>query len=389
MKRPATVPCAFFDGPRPADPAWTPPYCPWDPCPSGRGLRPFRWRRHGSFRTLAAPEPVRRFRCLACGRTFSAKTFSGVYFAKRPDILARLAEALANGAGLRQAARGLPCARSTAVRAADRLGRLAALASALILEGFPVAGPVAYDDFVSFALVQQLEVALGTSVDPETALLLGLSAAPRLKGARWTPRQRARIPALRAALPAGLPGRAFREHVDDLLRRTPPGAVLELRSDDDPLFRANLARPRYAGRVRHRVFPAPPRRRAGPAYNRALGPANALHQFLRHSDAGHRRETIAFDRRVASLVARAALFQFWRDFVQRRREALTDGPTPAMAAGLLARPLSWDDLLARRVFRRDLRVLPPLARRVLARDFPTPTARDAPRLFPRHWLERA
>ena len=393
MQPPAPTPCDFFDRPRPADPDWTPAHCPWDACPSRHGARRFRWRRHGVFRTLSAPAPVRRFLCLACGRSFSAQTFSGTYYSKRPDILAALANALANGAGLRQAARGLACARSTAVRAADRLGRLAALASVLILEGFPVADPVAYDDFVSFALVQQLEVGVGTSVDPATSLLLGISAAPRVKGARWTPRQRARLPALRADLPGGLPGRAFREHVDDLLRRTPPGAVLELRTDDEALYRANLSRPRYAGRVRHRIFPAPRRRRrddrAAADYNRALGPANSLHQLLRHSDAGHRRETIAFDRRVASLVARIALFQFWRDFVQRRREAQTDGPTPAMAAGLLRRPLSWDDLLARRVFRRDIRRLPAAAARVLARDFPTPTAHDAPRLFPKHWLARA
>ena len=378
---------AVFDGPPPGDPAWTPPHCPWDACPSRRGA-PFRWRRHGAFRRAAAPRLVRRYRCLACGRTFSDQTFSGAYFAKRPEILAPLANALVNGAALRQAARGLACARSTAVRAADRLGRLAALATARLLAGLAVAGPVAHDDFVTFALRRPLAVFLGTAVDPATDLVLALSAAPGIQGGRRTPAQRRRLPALRAALPRAARRRAFRALLEGLLDRLPPGARLELRTDDDRVYRDVVGRV-GAGRVDHRVHPAPRRGRADPAYNRALGPANALHRFLRHADAEHRRRPLAFARRVASSAGRAALFAFWRNFLQRRREGRNRGPTPAMLAGLADRPLSWDDLLGRRIFRREIARLPDVAARVLARAFPTPGAKDSPRLFPKHWLALA
>ncbi|MEN6525351.1 MAG: hypothetical protein ABFD65_02550 [Candidatus Polarisedimenticolia bacterium] len=60
-----------------------------------------------------------------------------------------------------------------------------------------------------------------------------------------------------------------------------------------------------------------------------------------------------------------------------------------MLAGLADRPLSWDDLLGRRIFRREIARLPDVAARVLARAFPTPGAKDSPRLFPKHWLALA
>ena len=384
---PARRASALFDGPPPGAPGWTPSACPWDACPS-RGGVPFRWRRHGFFRRAAAPRRVRRYRCLVCGRTFSDQTFAGTYYAKRPDILAPLANALVNGAALRQAARGLACARSTAVRAADRLGRLAALAWAKLLEGLAVAGPVVHDDFVGFALRRPLAVFVGTTVDPATDLVLALSAAPGIQGGRRTPAQRRRLAALRAALPRAARPRAFRALLAGLLGRLPPGARLALRTDDDRVFR-DAVRRAGAGRVDHEVHPAPRRGRAAPGYNRALGPANALHRFLRHADAEHRRSPLAFARRVASVAGRAALFAFWRSFLQRRREGRNRGPTPAMLAGLADRELSWADLLGRRVFRREIARLPEAAARVLARDFPTPGAADSPRLHPRHWLALA
>ena len=75
-----------------------------------------------------------------------------------------------------------------------------------------------------------------------------------------------------------------------------------------------------------------------------------LHKLLRHSQAHHRRETIAFGRRTNAIIERAALMAVWRNFVKGVSERRNDRTTPAMRLGLAARPWSWRDVLSRRRF---------------------------------------
>ncbi len=85
---------------------------------------------------------------------------------------------------------------------------------------------------------------------------------------------------------------------------------------------------------------------------RAFSPTYWLRRrdlLLRHGCANHRRETIAFSKRRQAAIERAALFTVWRNCIKSRREN-DPGPTAAMAAGLLTRPLTWRQVLARRRF---------------------------------------
>lgn len=75
-----------------------------------------------------------------------------------------------------------------------------------------------------------------------------------------------------------------------------------------------------------------------------------LHKLLRHSQAHHRRETIAFGRRINAIIERVALMAVWRNFVKGVSERRPDPTTPAMRLGLAARAWSWRDVLARRRF---------------------------------------
>ena len=79
-------------------------------------------------------------------------------------------------------------------------------------------------------------------------------------------------------------------------------------------------------------------------------PVDCLHALLRHSMASHRRETIAFGRRLNALVERLFLAIIWRNFVKKRSERRSDPTTPAMLAGVTDRPWSWSRALARRIF---------------------------------------
>jgi hypothetical protein len=73
--------------------------------------------------------------------------------------------------------------------------------------------------------------------------------------------------------------------------------------------------------------------------------------LLRHGQANHRRETIAFSKRRQAAIERLAVFTVWRNAIKSRREKLP-GETAAMAAGLLDRPWSWTRVFRTRRFPR-------------------------------------
>jgi hypothetical protein len=79
-------------------------------------------------------------------------------------------------------------------------------------------------------------------------------------------------------------------------------------------------------------------------------PVDQLHQLLRHSCADHKRETIAFGRRVESIMGRVHLLAVWKNFIKSRSERRPDRTTPAMRLGMTDTRWRWERLLARRLF---------------------------------------
>ena len=79
-------------------------------------------------------------------------------------------------------------------------------------------------------------------------------------------------------------------------------------------------------------------------------PVDLLHGLIRHSTAPHKRESIAFGRRLNALIERLYVFLVWRNFIKGRSERKPDPSTPAMWLGLTDRPWGWRTALARRLF---------------------------------------
>jgi hypothetical protein len=111
-------------------------------------------------------------------------------------------------------------------------------------------------------------------------------------------------------------------------------------------------------------------------------PVDQLHALWRHSCAHHRRETIAFARRVNAATERAFLMMVWRNLVKWRSERRPDRTTPAMRLGLADEPWSWRRVLAKRLFPGRVRV-PEAWRKVYRRDW------DVGTRFRRHRLKHA
>ena len=79
-------------------------------------------------------------------------------------------------------------------------------------------------------------------------------------------------------------------------------------------------------------------------------PVDLLHKILRHSLAHHRRETIAFSRRLNAAMERMALTAIWRNFVKKRSEQRSRSDSPAVMLKLTDERWSWSRVLARRLF---------------------------------------
>jgi transposase-like protein len=332
-----------------------PPFCPWSACTEhhreGHG---YRFRRHGFYDTRRRTVP--RFLCLACRRTFSRQTFSTSYYLKRPELLLATAAGLEAGGALRQIARSLACAPSTPTRLAARLGRHALLLHSRALAHLRgrLVEPVVLDHFETFEFTQDCPFGVATAVGARSWFVYGLDPAPHARAGRLTPRLRQRL-AIR-------PRRQLRGGYLDSTRRTlagllplaPEGKRLHLLGDGHPAYlRAAAGQPR----ILLRSFPNPPRGSKGSprspaarARDRAMFPVDLLHGLLRHSLAHHRRETIAFGRRLNALLERLFLAAVWRNFVKKRSERRPAPVSPAMQVGLARDLWTWRRVLSRRLF---------------------------------------
>jgi len=110
-------------------------------------------------------------------------------------------------------------------------------------------------------------------------------------------------------------------------------------------------------KIKLRIFPNPKRGPKGSARSpeaiardQAMAPADNLHQPLRHSCSDHKRETIAFGRRLESIIGRAHLMTVWRNFIKSRSERRPDRTSPAMRLGLTDTRWRWERILSRRLF---------------------------------------
>jgi len=330
-----------------------PPHCPWQECPSHLPDNHLdcRFRRHAKYLRKCDRRVVPRFRCMACRRTFSQQTFAFSYYRKRPELAVPVAAGLLAGSAHRQIARSLGCAPSTVTRLAPRLGRHALLLQARGLDHLEkITEPVVYDDFETFFCSQDLPCGIATPVGRDSWFIYGLEQAPH----RRTGRPRAAHKIRRHADPHPTPGayrRALRRVLDLLTSKQPASQKLVLITDDKPDYRSAIRGHPAGHRVTHLVF-ANPKKKASPEAlprNSAMFAADLLHSLMRHSLAHHRRETIAFARRLNALLERGFLMAVWRNWVKGRSERKPDPTTPAMAVGLAREPWSWSRVLAKRL----------------------------------------
>jgi len=334
-------------------PTWLPPHCPNHNCLFHNKLQPgWRFKRIGFFHRQAQPHRIPRFLCLHCRVAFSSQTFSPDYWLKRPDILPQLMTKTCGGMANRQIARDLGVSPTTIHNQLDRLGRHSTLFFSKEMRDAPPPTDIVIDGFETFELSQYFPFHHNLAVDATSGLIRGFTDSPLRRKGRMTAFQKRRRQELEEQFGRPDP-KAVEKGIRDLL-----AMVLErceravtVRSDEHPAYKRAIAG--LSHRIRHLVTNSRERRdKANPLWE-----VNLLDLILRHASANHRRETIAWSKRRQGSTYRLAILAVWRNWVQSRW-VKRPGETPAMAAGLVNRPLTVQEILKTRLFPSQVQLWP-------------------------------
>ena len=279
------------------------------------------------------------------------------------------------------------------MRSAARLGRHAILflASARLALGGRFEEALVLDHFETFEFSQDYPFGVATVVGSKSWYVYDLDPAPHGRSGHLSEAQRRRLTTRpvreRHGGYVGSARRVFRR----LTALASPEATVTVMGDGHEAYDRAAREPSVRRRLRLERYPNPPRGPKGSPRNEAarlrdekLFPVDLLHKILRHSLAHHRRETIAFGRRLNSVVERLFLAAVWRNFVKRRSERVARSGTPAMRLGLARERWPWSRVFSRRLFPARIPT-PATWTEIYRRSWTTP-------LFPvnsRHALKRA
>jgi transposase-like protein len=346
--------------------SFQPPHCPNPLCSFHLDPRGWRFRRKGSFLRATPPHRVPRWRCLHCQRSFSSQTFSATYWLRRPDLPARLFLRLLSCSAYRQIARDLDISPSTVMRQADRLGRHCLLFHERLRPKGPLEA-LALDGFESFEFSQYTPVHFHMAIGTSAHFIYGFTDSELRRKGRMTEAQKRRRAELEAEIGRPDPRSIEREVAALLEILAREGSRVMLHTDDHPAYPRALRDVRSAlgCEIAHAVTSS----RAARTPQNPLFPVNLCDLLIRHSQANHKRETIAFSKRRACAAYRLWVFVIWRNtmksFSERRRDA-----SPAQRLGLLPRRLRVADVLEARLFPTRV-LLPERWARYYRREVPT------------------
>jgi len=255
---------------------------------------------------------------------------------------------LSEGAALRQIARVLGTSHTTVARHTARLGRHCLLFHRNLIENVELSEPLVIDGFETFEYSQYFPFHMNLAVGSDSWFLYHFTDSPLRRKGTMTITQRMRREELEKRFGRADP-KAVEKATVDLLRPLLPGDRLILHSDDHPAYRRALRRLRMAEvrahSIEHLITSSTVRR----TKSNPLFPVNLADLLLRHGNANHRRETIAFSKRRQAALERLAVFTVWRNYVKNRREN-DPRESAAMRLGVVNRLLSWRDVLRRRLF---------------------------------------
>ena len=249
------------------------------------------------------------------------------------------------GMANRQIARDLKVAPETINRHIARLGRHCLLFHQVQMNSAPPIKIVVVDGFESFELSQYHPIHHHVAVEKETDFFVYFTDSELRRKGRMTSVQKRRRQELELLLGRPDP-KAIEKDMRELLEVVlgDQGWAL-VHSDDHPAYRRSIKKLKIV--IDHRVTPGKNHRDR----HNSLWEVNLLDLLIRHCNANHRRETIAWSKRRQASAERLAILLVWRNYMKGRREKERGSPTPAMVRGMMDGRLEIEELLEERLFR--------------------------------------
>lgn len=342
-----------------------PPFCPHSSCGFHFDSTGWSFKRAGFYLRRARPCRIQRYRCSHCKRTFSSQTFSPTYWLRRPDLLEAVFHGEVSGAGHRQIARQHGVSHTTVQRLAERLGRHCLLVHEIFRDrakGRLASEPIVMDGLGSFAGGQYWPLEITSIVGSRSYYSHDFVVSEKRRGGMMTEKQKLRRALFEKRLGRPDPKALLKDVTELLESNLLKGQRVELCTDENTTYAVALKRFQDV-RVEHRTTHSKePRTPKNPLFA-----VNAHHMFLRHSGANHKRETIAFSKRIPAVIYRHAVFQVWKNLVKAASERDPAGGTPAQRLGVTRRSWTVAELLATRCFATRQRLRRRLAEYYFAR----------------------
>jgi hypothetical protein len=323
-----------------------PPFCPNEECAFHQApTASWRWIRAGFFRADHSPRRIQRFRCVHCGRYFSAQTFRLGYWLRRPELLEPTFHDLVQCAGFRQIARQHHASPQTVARHAARLARHCQLFHEGLRPKGELREPQVLDGFQSFEYSPYHPTLYHLMLGKESHFWHGFTDTELRRSGRMSRAQKRRRAELERAFGRPDPRAAERDGATLVRIVAPEAQTIEVHSDEHPDYpRAFRRLPHLV--IVHRTISS----RAARTSRNPLFAVNLADALLRHCSANHKRETIAFSKRRQSAVGRMWVFLVWRNYHKWFSER-HPGETPAMRLGVCTSRWGVTRILARRLFK--------------------------------------
>lgn len=319
-----------------------PPFCPNLGCDRHEPVEDQdRWFNKRGTHPNRQVGPVQRFRCKACGKTFSTRTFSVHFATQVPIDLMRLLRSVNSASGIRAMAREFGVTEKVILNRLSRMARQALGLHAELRRGIVLKEDLTADGFESFVGSQYWPNNFTLLVGSESQYLYSVDYAQLRRKGRMTEAQRRQRDELKrqVVLASSQTERSFARVVTEMGYLWASGTdkpVMTLATDRHRCYRRvitgdrELVEEEASGRFVHlQIDSRSPRSRGNPLFS-----VNYFDREIRKDQACHVRETVQWSRDVNHSMDRMWLYGVWHNCFKAWRIRSPDRGTHAEYAGV-------------------------------------------------------
>ena len=167
-----------------------PSCCPYRSCANHLDPQPKFCVRFGSFKPKCRAQPVPRFRCKSCGRTFSRQTFRADFRDRKPHLNAQLFGLITSGVGIRQSARRVGLSLRCAELKLRKMGRHLRRLNLNLRSGFESEASFHFDELETYEGQRNARpLSIPVLIESNTRFIVWAESAPIRPRGSMTPKR--------------------------------------------------------------------------------------------------------------------------------------------------------------------------------------------------------